>query len=175
MYYVLLPHFCFAVTDLVEQFSFLSALRSMHSFLTFTGQIIFSLLCHAVLCMHESTRDPVGFSYIPSHTKTIFTQDWKGLIVQEFGVSSTEKRPVLEWYFAVWEFSNICVLSGKMSVAFSASLGLHWQIWFHCDWYWLQLLMLWLVYILFTQQLIMDKHDESQWVYNSIHAMCLIN
>lgn len=89
----------------------------------------------------------------------------RGSLYRSLGFSSTEKRLVLEWYFTVWELSNICELSGKMSRAFSASLGLHWQIWFHCDWYWLQLLMLWLVYILFTQQLIMDKHSESTTVF----------
>lgn len=61
-------HFCSSVTDLEKWLSLLSARRSMNSFVTFTGRIIFSLLCRsafAFLNQQGSQRTFPTYHHIP--------------------------------------------------------------------------------------------------------------
>ncbi len=114
LFWTCVRHFCSTVTDLVEWFSFLSALRSLHSFLTFTAQIIFSLLRPAVFAFVN--QQGIQWAFLAYHH-----------IPKQYSTKLNEGHCTGFYFTLLSGSSPTSVCSGKMSWAFSASLSFNWQ------------------------------------------------
>lgn len=106
-----------------------SALRSSHSLLTFRTNNIYVTLLQS-LCIRETSKNPLGFSHIPSHRKTI----WMRAVEEGLEVSS-EASAVSES-----DTCNTCLGTRQhLWKNVLSLLGLSWfgladTVWFHCDW-----------------------------------------